>query len=68
MFLYCLEDPFWPLALIDVKKGKLTLRFREEEVKFNLNQSLKQHDNEEVHCMRIEEFFAEKMKRVKLKQ
>ena len=29
-------------------------------MKFNLNQSLKQHDNEEVHCMRIKEIFAEK--------
>ena len=29
-------------------------------VKFNLNQSLRQHDNEEVHCMRIEEIFYEK--------
>ena len=47
-------------TLIDVKKGKLTLRVGEEEVKFNLNQSLKQHDNEEVHYMRIEEIFAEK--------
>ena len=47
-------------TLIDVKKGELTLRVGKEEVKFNLNQSLKQHDNEEVHCMRIEEIFAEK--------
>ena len=29
-------------------------------MKFNLNQSLKQHDNEDVHCMRIEEIFAQK--------
>ena len=41
-------------TLSDVKKRKLTLRVREDEVKFNLNQSLKQHDNEEVHCIRIE--------------
>ena len=47
-------------ALIDVKNVELTLRVGEEEVKFNLNQSLKQHDNEEVHCMRIEEIFVEK--------
>ena len=47
-------------ALIDVKNGELNLRVREEEVKFNLNQSLKQHDNEEIHCMRIKEIFAEK--------
>ena len=30
--------------LIDVKKGELTLRVGKEEVHFNLNQSLKQHD------------------------
>ena len=47
-------------TLIDVKKGELTLRVRKEEVKFNLNQSLKQHDSEEVHCMRIQEIFDEK--------
>ena len=55
------------VAMIYVKNGELTLRVGEEEVKFNLNQSLKQHDNEEVHCMRIEEIFAKKNK-VKLKQ
>ena len=44
--------------MIDVKKGELTLRVGEEEVKFNLNQSLRQHDNEEAHCMRNEEIFA----------
>ena len=33
-------------ALIDVKKGELTLRVGTEEVHFNLNQSLKQHDVE----------------------
>ena len=48
------------VALIDVKKGEITLRVRKEEVKFNFNQSLRQHDNEKVHCMRIEEIFAEK--------
>ena len=47
-------------ALIDVKNRELTLRVGEAEVKINLNQSLRQHDNEEVHCMRIEEIFAEK--------
>ena len=31
-------------ALIDVKKGELTLRVSTEEVHFNLNQSLKQPD------------------------
>ena len=48
------------VALIDVKNGELTLRVGEEEVKFNLNQSLKQHDNEKVHYIRIEEIFIEK--------
>ena len=33
-------------ALMDVKKGELTLRVSIEEVHFNLNQSLKQHDVE----------------------
>ena len=47
-------------ALINVKKGELTLRVGEEEVKFNFNQSLKQHDNEKVHCIKIEEIFVEK--------
>ena len=31
-------------ALIDMKKKELTLRVGTEEVHFNLNQSLKQHD------------------------
>ena len=35
-------------ALIDVKKGELTLRVGTEEVHFNLNQSLKQHDVEQA--------------------
>ena len=35
-------------ALIDVKKGELTLRVRTKEVHFNLNQSLKQHDVEQA--------------------
>ena len=43
-------------ALINVQNGELTLRVGKEEVKFNLNQSLRQHDNEEVHYMRIEKF------------
>ena len=34
------------VALIDVKKGELTLRVRTKEVHFNLNQYLKQHDIE----------------------
>ena len=40
-------------ALIDVKKGELTLRVGIEEVHFNLNQSLKQPDFERAQCMRI---------------
>ena len=40
-------------ALIDVKKGELTLRVGIEEVHFNLNQSLKQHDVEQANYMRI---------------
>ena len=41
------------VALIDVKKGELTLRVGTEEIHFNLNQSLKQHDVEQAKCMRI---------------
>ena len=40
-------------ALIDVKNGELTLRVGTEEVHFNLNQSLKQHEVEQAQCMRI---------------
>ena len=40
-------------ALIDVKKGELTLRVGTEEVHFNLSKSLKQHDVEQAKCMRI---------------
>ena len=40
--------------MIDVKKGELTLRVGIEEVHFNLNQSLKQHDFEKAQCMRVE--------------
>ena len=29
-------------------------------MKFSLNESIKQHGNEEVHCKRIEEIFTEK--------
>ena len=54
-------------ALINVKKGDLTLRVGEEEVKFKFNQSLKKHDNEKVHCIKIEEILLRKMKRVKMK-
>ena len=47
-------------ALIDVKKGELTLRVGTEEVQFNLNQSLKQPDFEGAHCMRVEEVIPNK--------
>ena len=40
-------------TLIYVKKGEITLRVGTEEVHFNLNQSLKQHDVEQAQCMRI---------------
>ena len=41
-------------ALIDVKKGELTLRVGTEEVHLNLNQCLKQHDIDLEKCMRID--------------
>ena len=41
-------------ALIDVKKGELNFRVGIEEVHFNLNQSLKQHDVEKAQCMRVD--------------
>ena len=41
-------------ALIDVKKGELTLRVGEEEVHFNLNKSLKQSEFESTNCKTIE--------------
>ena len=41
-------------ALIDVKKGELTLRVGEEAVHFNLNKSLKQSECESVDCQTIE--------------
>ena len=37
-----------------MKKGELTLRVREEEVYFNLNQSLRQHDVEHAQCIKID--------------
>ena len=37
-----------------MKKGELTLRIGKEEVHFNLNKSLKQHDVEQAHCMTID--------------
>ena len=41
------------VAMIDVKKGELTLIVGTEEVHFNLNQSLKQQDVEEAQFMRV---------------
>ena len=43
-------------ALIDVKKGELTLRVGNEVVHFNLNKSLTQFDADEENCMTIEKF------------
>ena len=40
-------------ALIDVKKGELTLRVREEAVHFNLNKSLKQSECESTKCKTV---------------
>ena len=42
------------VALIDVKKRELTLKVGDEEVHFNLNQSLKQPDFEKVECKNFE--------------
>ena len=52
---YLLGRPFLATGatLIDVKKGELTLRVGTEEVHFNLNKSLKQHDIEQAKCMKI---------------
>ena len=41
-------------ALIDVKKGELTLIVGDEEVHFNLNQSLKQSEYDNADCKIIE--------------
>ena len=43
-------------ALIDVKKGELTLRVRNEAIHFNLNKSLTQSDADEENCMVVENF------------
>ena len=42
-------------ALIDVKKGELTLRVGEEKVHFSLNQSLKQLDFDNAECKNVEQ-------------
>ena len=51
-----LERPFLATraALIDVKKGELTLRVGEEAVHFNLNKSLKQSECESTDCKTVE--------------
>ena len=41
-------------ALIDVKKGELTLKVREEAVHFNLNKSLKQSECESTDYKTVE--------------
>ena len=41
-------------ALIDVQKGELTLRVRDEAVHFNLNKSLEQPDVDVEICMAVE--------------
>ena len=43
-------------ALIDVKKGELTLRVGDEAVHFNLNQSLKQSDCDNAESKIVEQF------------
>ena len=41
-------------TLIDVKKGKFTLRVGEETIHFNLNKNLKQYECESTDCKTIE--------------
>ena len=41
-------------ALIDVKKGELTVKVGEEAVHFNLNKSLKQSECESTYCKNVE--------------
>ena len=41
--------------MIDVKKGKLTLRVGDEKVHFNLNQSLKPPDVDNAKCKNVEQ-------------
>ena len=66
MVIYMEEDKQIPLllgrpflaigaALIDVKKGELTLIVGEEKGHFNLNQSLKQFDFDNAECKNIEQ-------------
>ena len=57
-------------ALIDIKKGELTLSVGIEEVHFNLNQSLKQLDFERAQCMGIDSVIPnrQEMKQEYMKQ
>ena len=41
-------------ALIDVKKGEVTLKVGEEEIHFNFNKSLKQSKCESTNCKIVE--------------
>ena len=43
-------------ALIDVKKGELTLRVGNEALHFNFNKSLTQSDADEENCIAVENF------------
>ena len=43
------------VALIDVKKGELTLRVGDEKVHFNMNQSLKQAGFDNADCKNVEQ-------------
>ena len=54
--LLLLRRPFLEIgsALIDVKKGELTLRVGEEAVHFNLNHSLKQPELSSADCEIVE--------------
>ena len=53
-----LERPFLAtgVALIDVKKGELTLRVGNETVHFNLNKSMIQSNVDEDNCMAVKNF------------
>ena len=41
--------------MINVKKGELTLRVRDEAIHFHLNQSLKQFDDDNADCNSVEQ-------------
>ena len=50
--------------MIDVKKGELTLRVGDEAVHFNLNQSLKQSDCDNVESKIVEQFVPISLERI----